>query len=130
MQNNVMQNLFLCDEEDFNIALGRRLTRLRQSKRMSQENLGVLLGVRSQQIHKYETGENKMPPERIYKCAKMFGISVGYFYGEDEVAERRSGFNRDILSVAVEVAELPKEIRRLVYSLSREINKGQAEPAE
>lgn len=52
-------------EEDFNLALGRRLIMLRQSQKMSQDHLGELLGVSSQQIYKYATGKNRMSPERI-----------------------------------------------------------------
>jgi len=52
-------------EEEFNKALGFRLMTLRQSHKMSQEYLGAKLGVRYQQIQKYETGATRMPPERI-----------------------------------------------------------------
>lgn len=109
-------------EEDFNLALGRRLIVLRQSQKMSQDRLGELLGVSSQQIYKYETGENRMSPERIHACATIFKVPVGYFYGEDETGEAQDRLNKDILTMASEILELPPKIRKGVYSLSQIIN--------
>ncbi len=114
-------------EEDFNLALGRRLIVLRQSQKMSQDRLGELLGVSSQQIYKYETGENRMSPERIHACASIFKVPVGYFYGEDETGEDETGeaqdrLNKDILTMANEILGLPPKIRKGLYSLSQIIN--------
>lgn len=109
-------------EDDFNLALGRRLMTMRQSQRMSQERLGDLLGVSSQQIYKYETGENRMSPERIHACAILFKVPVGYFYGEDEKGMIQDHLNRDVLMMAHEILELPDNIRKGVYTLSQIIN--------
>ncbi len=109
-------------EENFNFALGRRLIVLRQSRKMSQDRLGNLLGVSSQQIYKYETGENRVPPERIHACAGIFKVPVGYFYGEYETDQTQGGLNKDILVMASELLELPPRIRKSVYSLSQIIN--------
>ena len=45
---------------EFNVKLGKKLSFLRQNRSLSQGELGDLLGVRAQQIHKYETGENRL----------------------------------------------------------------------
>lgn len=110
-------------EEDFNLALGRRLIVLRQSQKMSQDHLGELLGVSSQQIYKYETGENRMSPERIHACASIFKVPVGYFYGEDETGQMQERLDKDILTMASEILGLPPSIRKGVFNLSQIINK-------
>jgi transcriptional regulator with XRE-family HTH domain len=109
-------------EEAFNVALGKRLMLLRQANRLSQDMLGAYIGVRGQQVHKYETGENRITPEKLAACARLFGVSVGYFYGEEERGVLR-GFDKTILTVAAEINELPPDIRQSVYTLSRQINK-------
>ena len=108
-------------EERFNTALGSRLMILRRAHKYSQDTLGTKLGVRGQQIHKYETGENRMPPTRIAQCAKIFRVPVGYFYGEDETPHL-TRFDHSIINTAGEIKDLPPEIRQQIYALCRIIN--------
>lgn len=110
-------------DQDFNVALGKRLSLLRKSRKMSLEHLGIILGVSHQQVHKYETGESTIQPRRIKICAKLFGVPVGYFYGEGESDTHHLKFDKSILTVAAELQQLPFEVRKGLYQLSREINK-------
>ncbi len=110
-------------EEEFNQALGFRLMTLRQSHKMSQEYLGAKLGVRYQQIQKYETGVTRMPPERIATCARLFSVPVEYFFGS-ESNDNKNHYNKAILTIAAEVMDLPNDdVRKSVYHLVRAINK-------
>lgn len=110
-------------EEEFNKALGFRLMTLRQSHKMSQEYLGAKLGVRYQQIQKYETGVTRMPPERIATCARLFSVPVEYFFGSEQ-SEVHSGYSKAVLTVAAEIMALPNDdVRKSVYHLARTINK-------
>lgn len=109
-------------EDDFNRALGFRLMSLRQSQRMSQEHLGARLGVRYQQIQKYETGQARIPPIRLAACARIFGVPVEYFFGAD--IKDKPVYNKVALTVAAEIMALPHDdIRKSVYHLVRTINK-------
>ena len=110
------------EEEEFYLALGKRLMLLRLSKKMSRAYLGARIGVRGQQILKYETGENKITPERLKLCAQIFGVSVSFLFGEVEF-EAPESIDRTLLNAAAELGELPPEIRKSVYALSRIINK-------
>ncbi|NCC61321.1 MAG: XRE family transcriptional regulator [Verrucomicrobiae bacterium] len=110
---------------EFDETLGKRLKLLRQSRRMSMDNLGGCIGVCGQQIHKYETGESRMPPERLAACARMFGVPVGYFFGEGESGPQRR-FDKSVVTVAAEVHELPSDVRQGFYSLMRLVNKMQS----
>lgn len=113
-------------DEVFNIALGKRLEFLRNSRKMSQDYLGACLGVRGQQINKYEAGENRVPPARLAMCARIFDVPVGYFYGELDNGEPKY-YDKTVMNVAAEVNTLPPDIRQCVYNLSRVINKSWAE---
>ncbi len=110
-------------EEDFNKALGFKLMTLRQSHKMSQEYLGARLGVRYQQIQKYEAGQTRMPPERIAICAKMLEVPIEYFFGTDGESKQPQ-YNKAVLTVAAEIMSLPNDdVRKGFYHLVRIINK-------
>lgn len=108
----------ILDEKEFNIALGKRLTLLRKSKSWSQEYLGALIGTKYQQVHKYETGENRVPPQKLEICAKIFNVPIAYFYGRDEEKLEKS-----TLTVASEMVDLPDSLLDGMYNLAKEINK-------
>lgn len=111
------------NEQEFNRELGKRLMTLRQTKQISQEQLGVYIGVRGQQIHKYETGENRITPQRLNICSKILGVPVSYFYGEEDCFGYAQTHDRAVINMAAEITELPKDIRQGIYVLTRIINK-------
>ena len=117
-------------ENDFNVAFGNRLMVSRLSKGMSQEQLGAMIGVRAQQIHKYETGENRMSLYNAYRCAQILGITVSYLYGEMEGVDRPR-YNQTILTIAAQIDSLPNdELRKGFYLLARAVSKITDEDAE
>ena len=112
-------------EERFYSDMGFRLKQIRQMKKVSQGDLADALGVVSQTVQKYESGEVKLSPEMIQKCASIFQISVGYFYGEDHAKHK---FSRMSLMIASEIMLLPSiEIQKSLYGLIKTIamNTGQ-----
>jgi transcriptional regulator with XRE-family HTH domain len=111
------------NEDEFNTNLGQRLALLRIKSKMSQQHLGNILGVRYQQIHKYETGENKLSPERIQACAKIFDVPVGYFYGEVLGQDDNKSFEGYAVFDTSEIDSLPEDIRKGFLFLSRQIKK-------
>ena len=68
---------------DFNVAVGKRLMLIRLSANLSQGELGERIDVSAQQIHKYETGENRLSAESIKQVSDVFAVPVNYFYGDD-----------------------------------------------
>ena len=109
-------------EEEFNIIVGQRLANIRQIKKVSQDYLGSWVGVRGQQIHKYETGENNITVARLKIFARVLGVDINYFYSEDGCDLPRN-YHKSVLNVAAEVHELDPEIRQGIYQLTRVINK-------
>jgi transcriptional regulator with XRE-family HTH domain len=64
--------------------MGFRLKQIRQIRGLSQNDLAQSLGVVTQTIQKYESGQVRLLPEVIYKCAEIFSVPIGYFYGESQ----------------------------------------------
>ncbi len=108
------------ERNDFYSEMGFRLKQIRQIKKVSQNELADALGVVSQTIQKYESGEIRMLPEIIQKCATVFKVSVGYFYGEEHTQKK---FSRVSLMVASEIMMIPSnDIQKNIYTLVKSIN--------
>lgn len=108
------------EEQEFNLEFGKRLEFQRLARKMTMEYLGALLGVRGQQIHKYELGENRITPHKLYQCAQIFNVPVGYFFGED--GERKS-YDKSVVHIAAEINTLPPDVKKTIYALTRMVNK-------
>ncbi len=52
------------------VQIGARLRALRRQRHVSQEALGSALSVSFQQIHKYETGANRLSVARLLEIAR------------------------------------------------------------
>ncbi len=71
--------------ERVDIHLGKRLRSRRKSLGLTQQNLGEALGIRFQQIQKYECAANRMSAACLWKLAKVLKVDVRYFF--DGLAE-------------------------------------------
>ncbi len=69
------------------IHVGKRLRLRRTLLGMSQEKLGVAVGLTFQQVQKYERGTNRIGASRLYELSKVLGVSVNYFFEEMPDAE-------------------------------------------
>ena len=70
---------------DIDLHLGRRLRRRRRLLGLTQQQLASVVGVRFQQIQKYECGANRISAARLWRIAAALEVPVGYFY--DGLAE-------------------------------------------
>ncbi len=101
---------------DFNTSIGKRLMLIRMSSKLSQGDLGKKLGVKAQQIHKYETGENRLSAEAVQKCCEIFGVPVNYFYGND-AAFNVSDLDKTLMMVVSELTDLDPRVRADILKL-------------
>ncbi|MDX3925946.1 MAG: helix-turn-helix transcriptional regulator [Shinella sp.] len=62
------------------VHVGGRLRTLRLIRGMSQMDLGRALGITAQQVHKYETGTNRVSASRLQKISEVFGTQAFYFF--------------------------------------------------
>ena len=80
----------MADETDLHVS--RRLRRRRRLLGMTQQELAVQVGVRFQQIQKYECGANRMTSSRLYELARALNVNVQYFF--DGLEARDDNLNR------------------------------------
>ncbi|GFE65624.1 helix-turn-helix domain-containing protein [Litoreibacter roseus] len=60
--------------------LGRKLRQQRWLSGMTQSELGQAVGIRFQQIQKYEAGTNRISASRLWDMAQVLGVPVGVFF--------------------------------------------------
>jgi transcriptional regulator with XRE-family HTH domain len=56
------------------------LRKRRVARGLSQEALAKILGVSFQQLHKYETGENRMSVSRLYQLCLVLDAPFDWFF--------------------------------------------------
>jgi transcriptional regulator with XRE-family HTH domain len=66
--------------EDIDLHMGRRLRRRRLILGLTQQQLGARIGVRFQQVQKFECAANKMSAEKLWKFAQALDAPIAYFY--------------------------------------------------
>lgn len=76
--------------------VGKRIRRRRRLLGLTQVQLGNTVGVRFQQIQKYECGANQVSASRLWQLSKALEVPVGYFFeGMSQVADAVSALPDD-----------------------------------
>jgi len=95
---------------------------------MTQQQLADAVGIRFQQIQKYETGANRVSASRLWDIAAAMDVSVGFFFEGLNTAE--DGPNAPALDVmgSKETLDLlrtyyaiPEAQRRRLFDLARSL---------
>ncbi|PWE18673.1 transcriptional regulator [Marinicauda salina] len=60
--------------------VGKRLRRRRRLLGLTQQQLAESVGIRFQQIQKYECGANRVSASRLFELAEALDVPVQYFY--------------------------------------------------
>jgi transcriptional regulator with XRE-family HTH domain len=66
--------------DEIDLHLGKRLRRRRRLMGFTQQQLGVAVGVRFQQIQKYECGANRISAARLWQLSEALKVPVSHFY--------------------------------------------------
>ena len=65
---------------DIDLHVGKRLRRRRRLLGLTQQQLAESVGIRFQQIQKYECGANRVSASRLFDLAESLDVPVQYFY--------------------------------------------------
>jgi transcriptional regulator with XRE-family HTH domain len=87
---------------DIDLHVGKRLRRRRRLLGLTQQHLAESVGIRFQQIQKYECGANRVSASRLFELAEALDVPVQYFYEglsqRDEAANEGTQLAADVLS--------------------------------
>ncbi|WP_026296780.1 helix-turn-helix transcriptional regulator [Hirschia maritima] len=105
---------------DVDIYVGKRLRRRRRLLGMTQQDLASEIGVRFQQIQKYECGANRITASRLFDLANALTVNVSYFFDglapDGQQAPANDG--NDTLSGDILSQKETLELVRAYYRLS------------
>ena len=78
------------------VHVGKRIHHRRWMIGMTQQQLADQVGIKFQQIQKYETGMNRVSASRLWDIAETLGVNIGFFFeGIDEAREATFIANND-----------------------------------
>jgi len=60
--------------------VGKRIRRRRRLLGLTQQQLAESVGIRFQQVQKYESGANRVSASRLFELAEALDVPVQYFY--------------------------------------------------
>ena len=108
------------------IHVGKRVRHRRWMVGMTQQQLAAHVGIKFQQIQKYETGMNRISASRLWDIAATLGVPVQYFFeGLDEANTTASNQPDDLLAdkEALDLIRsyyaIPENQRRRLFDLAR-----------
>ncbi|SDW53004.1 helix-turn-helix domain-containing protein [Roseicitreum antarcticum] len=108
------------------VHVGKRIRHRRWMLGMTQQQLADAVGIKFQQIQKYETGMNRVSASRLWDIANTLSVSVAFFFDEMLDADAVDGApDMDVLSSkeAMELVRaysaIPEEQRRRLFDLAR-----------
>ncbi|KZY48554.1 transcriptional regulator [Roseovarius sp. HI0049] len=112
------------------VHVGKRIRHRRWLVGMTQQQLAQSVGIKFQQIQKYETGANRVSASRLWDIAESLDVDVSFFFEglttEDEAQqENASSVPADILGdkEALELVRsyyaIPENQRRRLFDLAR-----------
>ncbi|TYB87021.1 helix-turn-helix domain-containing protein [Oceaniovalibus sp. ACAM 378] len=112
------------------VHVGKRVRHRRWMLGMTQQQLAEKVGIKFQQIQKYETGMNRVSASRLWDIAETLDVPVAFFFDGMAEAEAdrqtpRSMVRGDILAdkEALELVRsyyaIPENQRRRLFELAR-----------
>ncbi|MEL6508825.1 MAG: helix-turn-helix transcriptional regulator [Pseudomonadota bacterium] len=110
------------------VHVGKRVRHRRWLVGMTQQQLAEKVGIKFQQIQKYETGMNRVSASRLWDIADAMDVPVSFFFeGLDghDVGTVGAGTPNDILAdkEAMELVRsyyaIPENQRRRLFDLAR-----------
>ena len=109
------------------VHVGKRVRHRRWMVGMTQQQLATMVGIKFQQIQKYETGMNRVSASRLWDIAKALKVDVAYFFdGIDAAADDNAGAEvadpmaeKEALDLVRCYYAIPEAQRRRLFDLAR-----------
>jgi transcriptional regulator with XRE-family HTH domain len=115
------ESLAMANSIDLHV--GKRLRRRRRLLGLTQQQLAESIGIRFQQIQKYECGANRVTASRLYELAVALNVPVGYFFEGLQVGQAPGQPNaqpandRELIAADVLSQKETLELIRAYYKL-------------
>jgi transcriptional regulator with XRE-family HTH domain len=110
------------------VHVGKRIRHRRWLVGMTQQQLAEQVGIKFQQIQKYETGANRVSASRLWDISRALQVSISFFFEgiEDQVdgAEAKEAptdimADKEALDLIRSYYAIPENQRRRLFDLAR-----------
>ena len=110
------------------VHVGKRVRHRRWMVGMTQQQLAERVGIKFQQIQKYETGMNRVSASRLWEIASALGVPVSFFFeglgnkGADTPSDDLPGdllADKEALELIRSYYAIPENQRRRLFDLAR-----------
>lgn len=113
------------------VHVGKRIRHRRWMVGMTQQQLGEVVGIKFQQIQKYETGMNRVSASRLWDIATALDVSISFFFEglDDEVVSMEDMMkpdqkgdllaDKEALELVRSYYAIPEQQRRRLFDLAR-----------
>ena len=108
--------------------VGQRMRHRRWMIGMTQQHLADAVGIRFQQIQKYETGANRVSASRLWDIASVMDVPVSFFFvGLENSVEAEDGAapdvmgNKETVDLLRTYYAIPEAQRRRLFDLARSL---------
>ena len=111
------------------VHVGKRIRHRRWLVGMTQQQLAESVGIKFQQIQKYETGANRVSASRLWDIADALDVEVSFFFeGLDESEQKKGGQDsvpadllgdKEALDLVRSYYAIPENQRRRLFDLAR-----------
>lgn len=111
------------------VHVGKRVRHRRWLVGMTQQQLAERVGIKFQQIQKYETGANRVSASRLWDIADALDVPVSFFFEGIETEGAESGpsdnvpadimGDKEALDLVRSYYAIPENQRRRLFELAR-----------
>ena len=112
------------------VYVGKRVRQRRWMVGMTQQQLAEKVGIKFQQIQKYETGMNRVSASRLWDISEAMGVKISFFFDGLEGGDSRSGeaetavpgdilADKEALELVRSYYSIPENQRRRLFELAR-----------
>ncbi|MEL6208133.1 MAG: helix-turn-helix transcriptional regulator [Pseudomonadota bacterium] len=105
------------------VHVGKRVRHRRWMVGMTQQQLAQKVGIKFQQIQKYETGMNRISASRLWDIAHALDVPVSFFFEglgqEAESPEADMLADKEALELVRSYYAIPEHQRRRLFDLAR-----------
>ncbi len=105
--------------------VGKRVRHRRWMIGMTQQQLADKVGIKFQQIQKYETGMNRVSASRLWDIADALGVTIAFFFegladgGQAVAAGQDMMADKEALELVRSYYAIPEAQRRRLFDLAR-----------
>ena len=109
--------------------VGKRIRHRRWIVGITQQQLAEKVGIKFQQIQKYESGANRVSASRLWDISETLAVSINFFFEGIEKSQEKLDFkdvipvdlmgDKEALDLVRSYYSIPEHQRRRLFDLAR-----------